>query len=1510
MNQNTGGFNTVNEFKKVILEVSKNGTEFRLESRANQFVNDFKGDKLVQAFPLVFPYGTGGPNELRYVNNIENCRMKLEQYMKHIIRSSHTAFHTQLFSLCTFNLLQKQRMIDSAFLRTKDSFATLDAHDLRTSVYAREQGGGIITNDSANKFIESIECISRNMPHTNASARAAQSDIMSMVLTFNQPSVFLTYTPDDSCSLFMTAYSDFGFDNTKLVSDMSSEDIIASARQRETIRQTLPGVAALLFEEIVEIVLEDIIGWQKPNGGRFGTPEAYFMTVEEQGRKTLHMHICLWIKDFSKKRQTLQSKSCRKRQEIKKDIIKFVDHCVSNELISSNNYDILMHFCPGSSRNKLPLIVDEQKLRQLRHKTGCLQHNGTIACCNTCDKTWTNESLVEEFLRKKHSLSNLSTLHDRHNPYIAELIYRSQFPSNDNSLDSDIIQALNNMHYTQHCKGCFKYSSECRYNMPKPNNTTTRVQLIRTEPNWYCWNGTEATFDHYEIIPKRNEYDLFVNNYDPAFSRSTIASNSNVRVLMYGRECMYTIKYSTKGTQNDETEEYSGVVTYCERRMAEIRRESPQSEGMSRLVGASIMHGSKNVIAAPMARFLTSTNSRFRMSHTFQIIPICDLKAMLIDQPVRYYYRKDGDDRYATNLAQHYLMRPQELEDISCIDFYTQFDIVTKRAKRQNDTFMFTDENHPGRSFLMVRKRIIKVLPKVNNWSFLDARKLKGNIMENNDEIINEITEKYAENILVLFGIYRTINELQIDGSFVKKLRNWLPLHSENDRITEFLQNVQDIYNSLHMPCGEDDLTRNTEPFYEAETDDNGTDINEPDAIPLEWYINSLIENEQEHNDSQGILPMSFQHLIRCGSEIIANVTQMPHEINSNTINDFNISNKILQQTNNIYASFIRHISSNEQEIISTFTENVIDYNPVTKQRLMQLFLTRQLRRLANSTHIQQESKINATGTCESIVKWGMRNLDKEQQRAFQILIGSFVLTYFDEAVDDFGQNDRRATTRHEFTLHKRSLLQMVEQSQVIMFLTGPGGSGKSRVIEEVLSYAKEFCMMLEVPFTSRTIQICAMSGVAATLIKGETAHSALFLSKDHSNITEEIMLAFKPVRLVIIDEISFAGIKTVRHLDSTLRLLTNNFSTPFGGKHIAFMGDFRQLEPPKDKALYSDLTFIQWHTYINCFIELNGMFRFKDDPEYGHILLRFREGAPTENDFRLINERVLPSNITPPDNIPYATFTNKQRDSINTASFLKYAKSNNASTGEAYSSLLILLDDIEILFQNQYKKATKRQYFYEFCGEDDIDFSHGRLDPVLKVYRNCLLMLTMNKDVARGQANGTEVKLLQVVLKENTVPIQHEMDNTIVHLVYASQVDHLVLRHTNDNLHNDLGTFKLSPQKVTFDAYMPNPYNVFDEKQKQKVKMRGFQFTAVSNTATTGHKLQGKSLRMLYISDWCYHCKNWPYVMLSRVTTRSGLFLNKPLDPNKDYSTDSRYDRMIQSFQSKRPNSYDDYQS
>ena len=55
-------------------------------------------------------------------------------------------------------------------------------------------------------------------------------------------------------------------------------------------------------------------------------------------------------------------------------------------------------------------------------------------------------------------------------------------------------------------------------------------------------------------------------------------------------------------------------------------------------------------------------------------------------------------------------------------------------------------------------------------------------------------------------------------------------------------------------------------------------------------------------------------------------------------------------------------------------------------------------------------------------------------------------------------------------------------------------------------------------------------------------------------------------------------------------------------------------------------------------------------------------------------------------------------------------------------------------------------------------------------------------------------------------------------------------------------------------------------------------------NIATTGHKLQGMSKDALIVNSWGYGFENWVYGVLSRVRTRSGLFLNKKLDLKKKF--------------------------
>ena len=63
-------------------------------------------------------------------------------------------------------------------------------------------------------------------------------------------------------------------------------------------------------------------------------------------------------------------------------------------------------------------------------------------------------------------------------------------------------------------------------------------------------------------------------------------------------------------------------------------------------------------------------------------------------------------------------------------------------------------------------------------------------------------------------------------------------------------------------------------------------------------------------------------------------------------------------------------------------------------------------------------------------------------------------------------------------------------------------------------------------------------------------------------------------------------------------------------------------------------------------------MHRFKQDPEWGSLLLRFQDGTVMIADIAKVNQRVVSAGTQLPDDFRYATYLNRDCDSINSALF------------------------------------------------------------------------------------------------------------------------------------------------------------------------------------------------------------------------------------------------------------------
>jgi len=183
------------------------------------------------------------------------------------------------------------------------------------------------------------------------------------------------------------------------------------------------------------------------------------------------------------------------------------------------------------------------------------------------------------------------------------------------------------------------------------------------------------------------------------------------------------------------------------------------------------------------------------------------------------------------------------------------------------------------------------------------------------------------------------------------------------------------------------------------------------------------------------------------------------------------------------------------------------------------------------------------------------------------------------------------------------------------IFITGPGGSGKSALIRKIYSHAYN---------VNKSIYVTALTGCAAILLncKATTLHSwsgiGLGLGTQESIIQKIKKNKFassiwKGTNILIVDEVSMLSRKLFDLLNAIGKVVRNN-NKPFGGIQLIFSGDFYQLPPVGDKDDPETTQFCfesnDWNSVFNydCQIEFKKIFR-QSDELYASILNQIREG-------------------------------------------------------------------------------------------------------------------------------------------------------------------------------------------------------------------------------------------------------------------------------------------------------------
>lgn len=1197
-----------------------------------------------QMFPWLFPYGKGSFDQAAHAGVISTTAHKRWMLMYHDKRFQLDPH----FALIAMNHEQIMRSVSASFLTARRrNFPNIAARLVNLDVdvleeLSRKMEAGTPIGDQTEQeklcftVLHELDLVAYRVQGSATSKAYMRNEIWALIEFLGAPSWFITFSPADVMHPLCLYFADT---KTEFKPEIRMSDV------RRRLIADNPVAGARFFHFMVQTFLQCVLGVDGSEVGLFGKTSAYYGTVEQQGRMTLHLHLLLWIYASMTPRE-IRDKLMSKDGEFQKRMVEYLEGSHQGEFISGSHQDVMHNV---SERESLPNYVNPIGELPAGPPEKCVHEFSED--CNDCSshETWWRqyESTVDDILLKS------------------------------------------NMHICR-LNRCFPAGGSCKARFPRDTFSCTMMDPETGALNMKKGEPHMNTFSYVMAF-------LFRCNHDV----TSLLSGTALKAVV-----AYVTEYVTKsGLKTYQMFDIIKSVFDRNDKMhgGNFDRQENARKLMTQVVNALT---SKLEMGGPMAAMYLIGNPDHYTGHSFvrcywksytrwvmrQWVPAeelevqedCDL------DPDRVLLRKKDSKYIEYSVVDDYIYRPVEFADVP---LYTWMRLIEKKplsARKQLNNAAAEKATLAGRDFSDERDVARELFADSSDSDEEDAVELPllqassigrfiGKHPDKNTHTVSMVhdnntrvpmflggplprhdrgdREDYCMTMLTLFKPWRTGLDLKSAES------SWSDTFASH-AFSEYVQEKMKFFNTKYE-C------------LDAKDDFRAQRKAANQGVSFDWMQAGGGGYAPTHAFDDDDLPENSVQMEQfLSADVEKSTLELRHDRDVDSIKALMMASGWMdscvgglpQVDKNPVAPMVNYTSQQWQAVVKAKREEVI----AAKRRDIPMAET-----------ISNEQGNLRHNVVEIVDQTWMNKSYRAAEQNDQDMIDRLVV---DNELNTEQERVFRIVTNHATTKNPGRLQ---------LYLGGMGGTGKSQVLKTLDHF---FTLRHE----SHRLVVVAPTGTSASVVDGSTYHFVFgingFIEGQYHNLRND---AATQARLtgadyVFIDESSLLSCRDLYKISVSACRALKCPDKPFGGLNLIFAGDFAQLPPVNGSPLYSRSVGTQkkhktsladqedalgkalWHlttTVVMLTQNMRQKGQSKDDDKLRTALENMRYKACTDDDITYLKTRVAGRGPGVPRlahknfrNVPVITAHNLQKDHINLLGAARFAKETGQKITSFYS--------------------------------------------------------------------------------------------------------------------------------------------------------------------------------------------------------------------------------------------------